>query len=233
MSKLFNQIKDSIKRLAIDPAFELNPSLCTPHPVAPDYSVYMVCAVLYVFVYLVCFLQAYILRLRRNLMSYFHPEQERSRIRFLHAQIWHERETFFHSDLVYLRNNRLEPQKVKNATRMQKLVNFLKGNYQFFCDICGTKGKAAEARKFHACTNESCGAVYCNQCYHQMNELCVKCLQGGENYDPSKLVAAVKDEEYSAFSDSSDNDSFTELRVRRLQLKAKRNYLHKQRDMRK
>ena len=229
MSKLFNQVKDSINRLAIDPAFELNPNLCIPQPQEPDYSVYIICVVLYFFVYLVCFLQAYILRLRRSIMSYFHPQQERARVRYLHAKIWQERETFFHSDIVYLRNKKFEPKKKKNPGIIQKLVNLIRGNHKFRCEICNAKGKVEERRKFKTCTNTSCDAVYCNQCYHQMNEICIKCLQGAsENYDPSKVIAAVKDEEYSAFSDSSDNDSFTELRVRRLQLKAKRNNLYKQ-----
>ena len=162
-------------------------------------------------------------------MSYFHPQQERARVRYLHAKIWQERETFFHSDIVYLRNKKFEPKKKKNPGIIQKLVNLIRGNHKFRCEICNAKGKVEERRKFKTCTNTSCDAVYCNQCYHQMNEICIKCLQGAsENYDPSKVIAAVKDEEYSAFSDSSDNDSFTELRVRRLQLKAKRNNLYKQ-----
>ena len=226
MSDLFNQVKNSVKKLAIDPAFELNPHLCVPQAQQPDYSVYIIIAVLYFFVYLVCFFQAYILRLRRNIMSFFHPVQERARVRYLHAKIWQERETFFHSDIVYLRNQQLEPKKKSNPGVLEKLLKKIKGDPPFVCGICKVKGKDKDSRKFKTCTNTSCGAVYCNQCYHQMNEICIKCLAGSENYDPTKLIAAVKDEEFSAFSDSSDDDSFTELRVRRLQLKAKRNNLY-------
>lgn len=71
--------------------FDINIDKCLPRPSMPNYYIYFMITCTLQLCYILVYIQAYMLRLRRYIMSRSYPERERQRIIYLRRKILNNR----------------------------------------------------------------------------------------------------------------------------------------------
>ncbi|XP_025077532.1 DC-STAMP domain-containing protein 2-like isoform X2 [Pomacea canaliculata] len=164
---------------------DVDSSSCLPRPSRPDLDAYRTIVVLYVLTLVMAMLEAYGLRLRRVVAACYYPARERQRAVWLYNTILLTRGAFFKFTRRQLRRkfkNDTEIQKlsvrsrlVRQCPALGRLLKFL-GYDRKMCLLCGAEGRVSDMDNFIHCSNHGCEAVYCQQCYDDLNNLCTVCM---------------------------------------------------------
>ncbi|XP_028137332.2 protein sneaky [Diabrotica virgifera virgifera] len=159
---------------------------CLPRPrLLLNYYLYKIYGT-YLAVVIMMFLQAYCLRLRRVLCSYFYRKREKKRVLYLYNETLKRRKGFF----------RFMRKKIRRMVRENRLkedftgIQILRINHPKACDwlrifpfarrkclICKEPEprKSSNLNEFVECPNEFCHFIYCRECWIDMGQVCLAC----------------------------------------------------------
>ncbi|XP_072379507.1 protein sneaky isoform X4 [Diabrotica undecimpunctata] len=159
---------------------------CLPRPhLLLNYYLYKIYGT-YLAVVIMMFLQAYCLRLRRVLCSYFYRKREKKRVLYLYNETLKRRKGFF----------RFMRKKIRRMVREHRLkedftgIQILRINHPKACDwlriftfarrkclICKEPEprKTNSSHEFVECPNEFCHFIYCRECWIDMGNVCLAC----------------------------------------------------------
>ena len=109
-----------MEKLTMQQGYEFSLEKCLPNPKPPDKGLYSKVALIFLWCYLVCIFEAYILRLRHYIMGKFYPKREKSRIGFLHAKMLKNRTLSARSELIWLLNKAKGRSEENSDTFMER-----------------------------------------------------------------------------------------------------------------
>ena len=180
---LFRILRFMVNNMDLDNTYNVtfNFTTCLPKPNKPEYSTAIIILSLYCMALIFTLLHGYGLRLRRKIASEFYPEQEVARIHYLHEKIVHERLMFgvWMKELVFRKRKEKEVLKRMtfrgfHASRFRCLEKFcscvLPGRRS--CNCCDTPTRSGRIIK---CLNKHCNAMFCEECFGQMENQCLMC----------------------------------------------------------
>ncbi|XP_057652645.1 protein sneaky [Diorhabda carinulata] len=178
---------------------------CLPRPnLLLSYYLYKIYGT-YFAVLVAMFLQAYCLRFRRVICSYFYRKREKKRVLYLYNETLKRRKGFF----------RFMRKKVRRMVRENRLkedftgIHILRINHPKACDwlrifpfarrkclICEDPEprRANQENDFIECPNDFCHFIYCQECWSDMGNVCLACQTETE-------------ETTSGFDDDSEDDT--------------------------
>ena len=180
-SELLRTVVDS---LSLNDTFsvDLNFTLCLPNPSRPQTSYIPALAILYGVAVMFAILNAYAMRLRRAIAASFYPEQEETRIHYLHEKLIYGRMTFVHwmRDLVLMN---FKKGQVRERMSFRAMLVYKFPALAKYCDTCMPAPKSClscdrsgrRGMVFQKCTNETCNAIYCEDCFKAMKKYCLVC----------------------------------------------------------
>ncbi|XP_022102180.1 DC-STAMP domain-containing protein 2-like isoform X2 [Acanthaster planci] len=176
---------------------EFNVSLdterCLPNPVPPNEILSVGIGVLYLIALVMVLLQAYALRLRRRIASYFYPEREQERIQYLYNHTLQRRQNLFK----LLKQRIRETKHEMEVKQRVSFIAYLSAKYPFwrrvFCWLGQEKrvclGCAdVDNGTFKSCGNPDCSGLYCRECLHEINSTCTLCQEIVAGSDLSRGV---------------------------------------------
>ncbi|XP_076366520.1 DC-STAMP domain-containing protein 2-like isoform X1 [Tachypleus tridentatus] len=202
---------------SFDPLMEVTPvdtTVCLPkanHPNFANYSriwtLFGICVLLVVF-------QAYGLRCRHLISESYYPEMKEKRAIWLYNHILRSR-----AGLVkYLRRQIRIKYKGDETAKKQKFLEALANSnpklgriLKFFgvsrkyCLICAEPGLPEDTRNFKTCSTPRCKAIYCIDCFTDINNMCTACMNPVEYGDLSDVS-----EERDSSEEASREDSATQ-----------------------
>ncbi|KAH3878048.1 DC-STAMP domain-containing protein 2-like isoform X2 [Dreissena polymorpha] len=164
----------------------VNVSDCLPDPTRPNYGMYPVFLIMYVFVTLIVILQGYGMRLRRKISAYYYPEQEFARLDYLHKKIRHQRVGL----LKFLRNLIISAHKESRVNDRLRFSTWLRFKIPILNKIMSEKEKPqclscehSESSFSHVhirrCSSKiggvPCDGVYCDECWGYLSGSCPLC----------------------------------------------------------
>ncbi|XP_043935219.1 E3 ubiquitin-protein ligase DCST1 [Protopterus annectens] len=154
-------------------ALETNNLQCLPDPTALTRKDYLITSVPVIVIFLMCFLQVYLFRIRRVLASFYFPKREKKRVLFLYNEYLRKRVSF----LEQLRKKIMWRAKL-GKTNAQGLMNKL-------CKLCACLHPYIRRRCFVCespqnktsvtCPTQDCGVIYCQLCWKDMQYFCFAC----------------------------------------------------------
>ncbi|XP_033100608.1 DC-STAMP domain-containing protein 2-like [Anneissia japonica] len=195
---------------------QLNISLdvteCLPQPKPPNVGSYETIGIIFAMTLVMVFTEAYGLRLRRFIASFYYPHRERQRVVWLYNNILKKRGGF----LKYLRKQmkvRMDSsediEKISICDRIAANSKFWRTIFKFmgmkkkkYCVGCGKPGKPTDSSNFRQCDNRKCKSCYCLECMADLNNICLVC------YMPIDIVGL---DEFSEERDSSDEEEYDRL----------------------
>ncbi|XP_076114020.1 DC-STAMP domain-containing protein 2-like [Mytilus galloprovincialis] len=158
---------------------EFNLTTCIPTPSKPDDDNIYKFSFLYFFAFVFLIMQAYGLRLRRKIVTFFYPERDIERIKYLHEKIQHQRKSLMNwlTQHVISRNKQFH---------MENRISF-RGWMKYRCPIfakcfcpclayktcISCENKDDGKIRFHRC--DKCQSNYCEECFGDMNYSCLIC----------------------------------------------------------
>ncbi|XP_052817975.1 DC-STAMP domain-containing protein 2-like [Mya arenaria] len=194
----------------------LDVSPCVPNPSEPDWGVYKTIGLIYFLCLLLTIGEAYGLRCRHVIMACYEPRRERRRAIWLFNHIMKTR-----GGLMEQTKQKIKARKLGNAAPdhislkgrlaanyaiCEKLLKFMGWEVKS-CLYCGREGKPDDYYNFIHCDFYDCDAVYCLECYADLNNKCPVC-------DNAVQVANIG-------SDSDEVDSSIDVRQKRKAKKRK------------
>ncbi|XP_013381102.2 E3 ubiquitin-protein ligase DCST1 [Lingula anatina] len=167
---------------------------CLPQPsMMPSDYIWKIVAV-YLAVWFLMFLEAYGLRLRRIVASFFYPKREKKRILYLYNDMLKKRKGFLrhmrHRIKSLARENKLSMRtdlSVALINQFPRLCSCLKvmGMGKKRCLIC----EEPQNKEFHICATPGCNFVYCKQCWKDVKHICYACASEEDfSSDESELT---------------------------------------------
>ena len=166
---------------------DLNFTSCLPVASRPDPTNMVLYGVLYAIAFGTIIVQSYGSRAMRRIAAYFYPRQEKERIVFLHKKILFKRmgRQKFQSQHMRTRKRARDASTKraisrKIASRVPAMTSVLKVN-QRQCLNCDDK--EADDSRFRTCPNIGCSADYCDECFHDMDSVCVLCNPANVTYE--------------------------------------------------
>ncbi|XP_045210098.2 DC-STAMP domain-containing protein 2-like [Mercenaria mercenaria] len=159
---------------------------CLPEPREPSGAMIPVFLILYFIALAVVLLRAYGMRLRRKVSAYYCQEQELARLDYLHKKIRHKRVGFLKFLRQQIKSTHKEEQ-VKNQLRFSSwlafnfpfIAQFLPKKIKLECTSCGQQETSFNKVKLAKCNGTKggvqCDAVYCEECYIALQEICPLC----------------------------------------------------------
>ncbi|XP_052098978.1 DC-STAMP domain-containing protein 2-like [Mytilus californianus] len=185
---------------------KLETAPCLPEPYEPEWAVYDEIGCIFgLCVFLVMF-EAYGLRLRHIICGCFFPKREGARGVWLYNHMLKTRGGFLKFERRKIRreyNTSCSRQKASIKGKLaakyeicRKLLKYL-GWEQKACLSCGREGRIADMENFYHCVNGDCRAVYCCDCYDDLNNMCTVCMNPIDYGDLS---------DYSEERDSSEDE---------------------------
>ncbi|XP_076366522.1 uncharacterized protein LOC143255163 isoform X2 [Tachypleus tridentatus] len=170
-------------------------------------TLFGICVLLVVF-------QAYGLRCRHLISESYYPEMKEKRAIWLYNHILRSR-----AGLVkYLRRQIRIKYKGDETAKKQKFLEALANSnpklgriLKFFgvsrkyCLICAEPGLPEDTRNFKTCSTPRCKAIYCIDCFTDINNMCTACMNPVEYGDLSDVS-----EERDSSEEASREDSATQ-----------------------
>jgi len=80
-------IASGIEKIASTEGYDFRIDKCLPRARRPDYVVYHMLLAMYAFLYIICILEPYLLRIRRKIMAAYYPKREKTRLFYLRTKI--------------------------------------------------------------------------------------------------------------------------------------------------
>ncbi|XP_071944183.1 DC-STAMP domain-containing protein 2-like [Antedon mediterranea] len=150
---------------------------CIPKPLKPEDNTAIIIGVLYGVIILTVLFQAYALRLRRWIASYYYPEREQARTMYLYNKTLRKRRTLWSMLKQTIKENRREQVAVERISfrswlaAQNKFCRIILGNTSRVCLGCATE----ENKSFYICDNTRCSGAYCGECLEQVDSVCALC----------------------------------------------------------
>ncbi|XP_071944184.1 DC-STAMP domain-containing protein 2-like [Antedon mediterranea] len=161
---------------------------CIPKPFKPEDNTAIIIGVLYGVIILTVLFQAYALRLRRWIASYYYPEREQARTMYLYNKTLRKRKTLWSILKQTIKENRREQVEAERISfrawlaTHNKLCGIIFANKMHVCLGCAT----GENESFYICETPRCSGAYCGECLEQVGSLCTLCG------DPIDIESGVK-----------------------------------------
>ncbi|XP_077996715.1 E3 ubiquitin-protein ligase DCST1-like [Glandiceps talaboti] len=153
---------------------------CLPQPTATSSTTLYMIFGGWGIVWILFYVQAFGLRLRRVICSYFYPKREKKRILYLYNDCLRKRVGF-------LKHMQKHVQRLAREEKLMadiSILTSLRYTYPTLCCclalfglgkkrclICGDK----EDKNTHHCEGENCKMAYCQQCWQDIEEECYAC----------------------------------------------------------
>ena len=187
-------LKVFLTSIELNSEFDLdfNLTTCIPNPSQPNVKNIYIFGFLYLFIFVLVILQAYGLRLRRKIATFFYPERDAERIHYLHEKIEANRKSFF-SWLNHRLASNHKQHYVENRMAFRGWLEYRHPRIaKCFC-CCLPKKKICiccsneqdRTTKFYEC--EKCHSEYCDDCYRDMQYTCLICSNTAEASSVSKM----------------------------------------------
>ncbi|KAJ8042716.1 DC-STAMP domain-containing protein 2 [Holothuria leucospilota] len=151
---------------------------CLPTPSQPHRNTAIAVGVLYIFTLLTVLCQAYMLRLRRFIASYYYPEREIERTLYLYNETLNRRNNLFRLLRRYMKQNKKEMDYQNSVSINAYLMRtypcwgkFMKtlGFYNKYCQGCRDKDIHGN---FKRCSSKACECIYCFECAREAEYVC-------------------------------------------------------------
>nr|XP_015199898.1 PREDICTED: DC-STAMP domain-containing protein 1 isoform X1 [Lepisosteus oculatus] len=164
---------------------------CLPQPRALSQSAYLWSTLPLLLMVLLCWVQIYSNRLRRVIAAFFFPKREKQRVLFLYNEQLRRRMSY-----VQTQRQRLirQARAGQAAGRVSAVLSSLCGRLgcqRRGCCVCGEPQREGGV----VCPLQSCGAVYCLQCWRDLGQFCFACtalsqhMSGESNSDAETRYA--------------------------------------------
>ncbi|KAK3095481.1 hypothetical protein FSP39_015168 [Pinctada imbricata] len=188
----------------------LDTTLCLPNPSPPDYDVYNEIRIIFGLCTFMVIFESYGLRLRHVVAACYYPRRERERaawlynhilkmrggfLKFMRRKIRQQYSTFDNEEKISIRSRLAE-----QFSLCRKLFNFL-GWRKKYCLSCSKEGTEGDLDNFIHCASGDCKAIYCMDCFTDLNNLCTICMspiEYGDFSDFSEERDSSEDEEEMA-----------------------------------
>ncbi|KAK3101373.1 hypothetical protein FSP39_003077 [Pinctada imbricata] len=161
---------------------DFNFTTCLPNPSSPGVFSNSIIMSLYILALFMLIMQAYGSRLRRKIASSYYPEQEKSRILYLHDKIICDRIAFkaLMKDQVYRRR---KENAVRGHIRPRGCFTDKLSCLFGLCDVILPEKRSCDScdliagrrRLFIKCQNRLCNAIFCQECVDVMEGTCFVC----------------------------------------------------------
>ncbi|XP_078000576.1 DC-STAMP domain-containing protein 2-like [Glandiceps talaboti] len=185
MADLYREVINSF-----DPMSGKNSSIdttrCLPNPEPPDMTSYRTIGSIYGICLFLVLTEAYGLRLRHVVASYYYPERERQRIAWLYGHIQKRRGGFLRLLRRKVRRNSksIKPmEKIKMLDRLaamsplfEKILKMC-GIEKKYCIGCSQSGDKDDTENFKHCAKPDCKGIYCLECFSDLNNMCTLCMK--------------------------------------------------------
>ncbi|ESP05583.1 hypothetical protein LOTGIDRAFT_103236 [Lottia gigantea] len=179
---------------------------CMPNPGVPNYRIYKIVTGILICCLITNIFEAYGLRLRHIIAGCYYPKRDHARAIWLYNRILKMRGKLKYK-MARMMKHKYQGVKSTETTslkariaiqypRIGKVMKFL-GYKQKACINCGTEGKEKDYENFHHCEGPGCNAVYCLDCFVDLNNICNICmniLDYGEDSDISEELDSSEDE---------------------------------------
>ncbi|XP_064624473.1 DC-STAMP domain-containing protein 2-like [Lineus longissimus] len=188
---------------------QIDTTACLPNPSVPDWYLYKTVGVLYAVCLFLCLTEAYGLRLRHLICGCYYQRRDKERSVWLYNHILRKRGGFLKFLRRRLRHKTgneegLEEINCKDrcaanccsCCRCARLFKWF-GYDKKFCFSCGQPGKPEDKKNFKHCAKTDCNAIYCLDCFTDLNNMCTVCMDPIDYGDFSDFSEEV---------DSSDDD---------------------------
>ncbi|XP_033118910.1 DC-STAMP domain-containing protein 2-like [Anneissia japonica] len=151
---------------------------CLPVPKRPDERNNIIIGALYGVAILMVLFQAYALRLRRCIASFYYPERERERINYLYSQTLKKRKTIRDMLQQLIKENDREQRAMEHISFSSWLTANNACCRRIMCRkdrVCIGCASEESEDKFHQCETIDCKGMYCVECIKEVGELCTLC----------------------------------------------------------
>lgn len=160
---------------------DFNMTFCLPNPHEPSTANICLVVFLYIVAFVLMFMQAYGLRLRRKIAAHYYPEVEFDRIQYLHAKMIIKRKTL----LDWIAHMLTSRKKEKDISERMTFSSWFYYSCPFLASmfdcqptktICLNCDRESDGlMRYHLCKTKGCDAIYCAPCFKEMNETCQVC----------------------------------------------------------
>lgn len=161
-------------------AYDINSTLCLPHPHSPDYRTYLKILGLIAMFWTLLIAEPYGLRLRLFIMEEHYPRRCIERTYFLHNRILNKR-------LNFVKFARHKMQQIYFGEDTKTCIELLRAkakgswicrmifgtNNNLLCMLCSRFSKSGY--DLVTCETEGCLATYCTECFNDLNGTCSLC----------------------------------------------------------
>ncbi|XP_050400899.1 DC-STAMP domain-containing protein 2-like [Patella vulgata] len=192
----------SAERLSIDT------TPCLPNPGIPNFKVYKMVLAMFIICLFMTIFESYGLRLRHIIAGCYYPRREQARAVWLYNRIVKMRGKFLVMARRQVRRKYKkdkESHKISLKARLALQFPFLGKVMKFFgyekkmCLSCAKEGRLQDYDNFQHCDSPGCDAVYCLECFADLNNICTVCMNPidyGDNSDISEERDSSDDEFY-------------------------------------
>ncbi|XP_064471349.1 DC-STAMP domain-containing protein 2-like isoform X2 [Ornithodoros turicata] len=188
---------------------------CLQRPYSPDMDMYYWIGLVYILGILLMLCQTYGLRLRHVVLGIFYPDQDRSRAAWLHSHLLALRTSWLtglrrairrrFGDIEESREPGLYDMLLARVPVLRKTLSIL-GIRRQHCLACGVSGNIDDEENFKRCETPTCRAVYCNECFEELENLCTVCMNPAEYGD----LSDVSEERDSSEADDGPRSQVSE-----------------------
>ena len=182
--------KEMFKGINIDGTFQAHITLdkCLPKPSSPSGGTVAGFLVLYLLALCFVMLRGYAMRMRRKIAAYYYPEQEASRMEYLHKTIRHKRiarQRFLRQEVKSAHKESFMKKKFRLSTWLTSkcpcMEKVIPSREQLECSSCEEKQGAFGSVTLTKCTgvreDVACTAVYCDDCRVILQGVCPLCYR--------------------------------------------------------
>ncbi|CAH1790156.1 unnamed protein product [Owenia fusiformis] len=208
LADMYRELITTFDPMSKDTTERLEAKGCLPNASAPDYKLYQLISSILSLCFVLVIVEAYGLRLRHVIAGCYFPQREKQRAVWLYNHILRCRGGllfFIRRQLrrKYMGDTTVKKHSIKSRLSHQfpligKLMKCF-GYERKFCLSCGAPGKLSDYEGFKHCDNQDCDAVYCNDCFEELNNICTVCMKPVDYGDYS---------DFSEERDSSDEEFF-------------------------
>ncbi|XP_045470431.1 uncharacterized protein LOC123677756 isoform X3 [Harmonia axyridis] len=204
LADLLKAVVKSFQPLGIN--LEIDTVPCLPIPIPPDLDRYVQIASILFMCLLLTIFEPYGLRWRNWILCYYYPRRAKERAVWLYNHILRSRSSFLKFARRQLRRKLLGGKNITKVTCLEYLRSktnnkfllfFLGSDSQQACLLCGDVFRESDKEKPIRCQRPGCTAMYCRQCFEDLENMCTVCQSPIEYGDLS---------DFSEERDSSDEE---------------------------
>lgn len=223
VADMYRQVADSLSpsRLVESSMPATNVKNCLLRPYPPDVEMYQWIGLVYLGGVAVIVGQTYGLRLRHVVAAAFYPDRERARAAWLHSHLLSRRTGWITGvrralrlrwDAGETRAPGLVDMLLARAPLVRRVLNLV-GIRRKHCLSCGASGAMDDDEGFRRCATPTCRAVYCAECFEELENRCTVCLNPAEYGDLSDVSEEQDSSDVASDNtESSGSDEFETIR---------------------